>query len=473
MSVKKLRRLPLAAAALVACVGAQAEYQSPDGNFRMSGFGTLGAVRTSTDDALYNYPGQGGGATKHGSLNPDSKIAVQGTYKFAPTLSATSQVMTKFDADGQYVPNIEWAFVKWQALPSLNFRAGRMGAPMFMISDFRDVGYANTTVRPPLDVYGQVPISNFNGADGSYQLNLGSTTVTTTLWGGDSKASYSSSLVKPPVDVIIKRQVGLNVLAELSEGLSLRIGRSQGKLSIKSSLADDLTAGANSPLLAGYINQFNTQAAGAGALGATALAAAQATQAQLSQVGGFLNPDGVEASFTGLGLSYDQDNWVANLEYTKRKTKSYITDTTGWYGSVGYRVGKFTPFVGLSKLQSDRRSSDPLSPSALAASTLVTTVNNQGLTALASGIDQGVNTIYGGNQAVLGAQKQDEKTVTLGVRWDATNNLAVKAQFDRVRKPADSEGMFLIADPTQPSAQAFQNESRSINVLTLSVDFVF
>ena len=34
--------------------------------------------------------------------------------------------MTKFDAEGQYEPKMEWAFAKWQASPGLSFRAGRM-----------------------------------------------------------------------------------------------------------------------------------------------------------------------------------------------------------------------------------------------------------------------------------------------------------------------------------------------------------
>ena len=41
------------------------------------------------------------------------------------------------------------------------------------MSDFRDVGYANTTVRPNLDVYGQVPVSYFDGADAAYQMDVG------------------------------------------------------------------------------------------------------------------------------------------------------------------------------------------------------------------------------------------------------------------------------------------------------------
>lgn len=478
MSEKKLRRLPLAAAAMVACMSAQADYQSPDGNFRLSGFGTLGAVKTTTNDAIYGYPGQGGGATKHGSLDPDSKIAVQGTYKFAPTVSATSQVMTKYDADGQYIPNINWAFAKWQAMPGLSFRAGRMGAPLFMISDFRDVGYANTFVRPPLDVYGQVPISQFEGLDAAYQFNAGEATITSTFWTGDSKSDYASSLARTPSQVILKRSVGLNVLAELSNGWSLRVGRSQGKMTVKSELADQLTAGAQGATLAGGYAAFIAGAgngAFAGIGGPAAVAAAQASRAQMAQVASLLNVEGVKATFTGIGLAYDQDNWVGSLEFTKRKTDSYVSDTTGWYSMVGYRVDRFTPYIGLSKIKSDRRSSNPVSASALRSSAVVTNSGGSSspLYAGAVALDTGVNNVYGGINAVLGTQKQDERTMTVGVRWDATSSLAVKAQFDRVTKPADSQGMFLIADPTTASSTAFMNNKRSVNVMTLSVDFVF
>ena len=195
MSEKKLRRLPLAAAALVACMSAQADYQSPDGNFRLSGFGTLGAVRTSTNDAPFNFPGQGGGAGTTPSASPDSKLAVQGTYKFTPTISGTAQVMTRYDADSQYVPSVDWLFAKWQAMPALTVRAGRLVAPNFMISDFRNVGYANTSVRPSLDVYGQVPVDQLEGGDVSYQFTAGPATVNATFFAGDANAQYRSAVV--------------------------------------------------------------------------------------------------------------------------------------------------------------------------------------------------------------------------------------------------------------------------------------
>lgn len=454
MSEKKLRRLPLAAAALVACVSAQAEYQSPDGNFRLSGFGTIGAVRNGTDDAEFNYPGQGGGATKRGSLNPDSKLAVQGTYKFSPTVSGTTQVMTKYDADGQYVPSIEWAFAKWQASPGLTFRAGRMGAPFFMISDFRDVGYANTAVRPALDVYGQVPVSQFEGGDVAYQLNLGSTTLTSTLWLGDSHAQFASSLTKSPTDVDLKHGGGINFQAELDGGWTFRFGRSQSRMTLSSQ------AGSQLSLAASQLSAL-TQAYAANVPAAAALA--NAAGANFALVDPLVNPAGVKASFTGIGMMYDQDNWVFTGEFTKRKTDSFVSDTTGWYGTAGYRVGKFTPYFGLSKVKTNRRSSNPVVATSLPATgNQLLDAINPGSVKLQNGVDQ-----------VLGVEKLDQKTTTLGVRWDAISNLAIKAQLDHIVKPADSNGMFLIPDPSTTSAQNFLNNRRTVNVLTLSVDFVF
>lgn len=429
----KLRRLPLAAAALLVCMSAQADYTSPDGKFRLSGFGTLGYSRASTDDVYFNYKGQGGGSQKSGSFDPDSKIAVQGTYKITNKVSATAQVMTKYDADGQYVPGFEWAFVKWQALPSLAFRAGRMGAPFFMISDFRDVGYANTMVRPPLDVYAQVPVSNFEGADATHQLSIGAMTLTSSLLYGEANADYANALYSngtplQPARIKLKDLAGLNFMAEFDNGLTLRLGHVQGKLTIDSSTPGALTS------------QLTT----AGVLPSSPLAAqAKALIATVTQ-------EDTNASFTGVGLSYDQNNIVASAEYTKRRISGgYVSDTTGWYTTLGYRFGVWLPYVGYGKVKVD----DP--------NATMPTVN-AALSAAAAAV-----------QATLNTQKVSQKTVSAGVRWDVRSGLAIKAQYDHISKPVDSYGMFLVPDPTSPSASSFLNTKKNINVMTVAVDFVF
>src|SRR5690606_35362621 len=115
----------------------------------------------------------------------------------------------------------------------------------------------------------------------------------------------------------------------------------------------------------------------------------------------------------------DRDNWVGSLEFTKRKTDSYVADSTGWYALVGHRFGAFTPYVGYSKLKTDRTESSPLTPSAIA---------------VVDGSIPGAGTqISAGLDSVLAPQSFDETTSTLGVRWDATTGVALKAQWDHVK----------------------------------------
>ncbi|KGM41227.1 hypothetical protein JY96_17355 [Aquabacterium sp. NJ1] len=475
MSEKKLRRLPLAAAALVTCMSAQADYQSPDGNFRLSGFGTLGAVHSSTNDVYVNYPGQGGGAGTTPSTTPDSKLALQGTYKFTPTISATSQVMLRYTADSEYYPSVDWAFAKWQAMPALSFRAGRMGAPFFMVSDFRNVGYANIPIRPPLDVYGLVPTDQFEGADATYQYNLGSTTFNFNLWGGESIADYRSAINKgatalPPSTFELKKQHGINISAEMDNGLTLRAGYSKAKFNLSSTSISSLYSAATClgaaaqfgvntcPLYSSYglTNTAGMQTAAAG-MAAQTIASTDV-----------LATNGKNISFVDFGFTYDQDAWVVSGEYTKRRSSGFIADTTAWYGLVGYRVAKFTPYVGLSKISVNSANIAP--GSVTPGSVAVVDVNTGTFNAVSQGIAANINSSV---QSLMDVQKLSQRTITLGTRWDISSSLALKFQWDQIHKPADSWGMFFTKDPSTTQAQSFLTSRRKVNVLSASMDFVF
>lgn len=462
MKQPKLRHLPLAAAALVACSGAMAGYTSPDGSFSLSGFGTVGLSGMSNDEVLFVYPGQGGGSNQSPSLNPDTKAAVQGTYKFAPTVSATAQIMSKYNALGQYTPDIEWAFAKWQALPSVTLRAGRMGAPFFMVSDFRDVGYANNAVRPNLDVYGQVPFSSFNGADVAYQTSLGGTTLTSTLWAGALKNKYQSALrssgaPSEAVTLDLKNSMGLNIVAETEFGFTFRVGHSQGKLTSTSAAAKQVSQAAQA------VAAYNSGSAAAAA-----------------EVVAAMTVNDTDASFSGLGLTYDQDNLVVAAEYTKRKIGSgYIADSKGWYLTTGYRFGNVMPYVSVSRLSSTPNETIS-GASYLNLGTVALTYTGPDVPTTTAVRTYAGAAVYG-SQAVMNTQKQTEHTLSVGARWDVSSGLALKAQWDHVNVPSGSNGLFLMADPVQaakPTAaggtnNAFLNKRKDINVLSVSVDFVF
>lgn len=467
-----IQRLPWAAAALVACTAAHAGYQSPDGNFTLSGFGTIGLTK-STSGVMgssgmdFVYPGQGGGAGNTWSANPDSKIAVQGTYKFMPTLSGTAQVMTKYDAYSQYDPMISWAYAKWQMAPSVGLRVGRMGGPFFMISDFRDVGYANTTVRPALDVYGQVPVSQFEGFDVTYQTMVGDTSFNGTFFHGQATADYASAYRKSedplrvalgapnvptalvPSRFDLKQMSGVNLTAEMDNGLTLRFGHTVGKIDLWSPSIDAL------------------------------LAATAANPTARAAVSNTVVVDGNDISFTGLGMVYDEGNWIFSAEYTKKRGNSLIADTTGWYGNLGYRWSNFTPYVGLSRLSVDSANkTNPynalLGINSVAAADVAAGGNGTGTANPAARLAVINGAILGrGMQSLLNTQKQDQHTLTLGTRWDVMPNVALKAQWDRISKPAGSYGQFFTQDPGQSSTQTFLNTKQRVNVISLSMDVVF
>ncbi len=397
----------LAAALAGMASGAQAQAPAPvssDSIFSISGFGTVGVVGTNTDGAQYVIPSQTHGADKSWSADVDSKVGVQLGAKFNPMFSATLQVLSKQNGKGSFQPEMEWAFAKLQATPGLSFRLGRMGAPFFAVSDFRDVGYANTWLRPPIDVYGQVPVSRFDGIDLNWQTSVAGRALALQVLGGGSASHVKGTKVK--VDDL----AGVNATLELVDGLSLRLGHVRGKLTVETA-----------PL-----NQL------AGVLRRTPFAS----------VGNALDPNKKSASFSGLGISYDQGNWIGMLEYTKRKTETFIPDTTGWYTTVGYRVGQFTPYLTLSRLKTDSSN-----------------VNNT----IPRGLVLGGIPLRAAVDAATAAQSTPQKTVALGVRWDAMRNVAVKAQWDSIQPTG--AGQFYGPTP------GFGN--KRVNVVSVAVDFVF
>ena len=404
-----MKSTPLFSAALAAVCGlassaAHAGATSWDPSWAFSGFGTVGYVKTDTDVGLSAGPGQEGGASKEGTLGADSKLGAQVNAKANNVFSATVQAISQRNGDGNFKPAIEWAFVKAQVTPGLSLRAGRFGAPLFAVSDFRSIGYSNLWLRTPIDVYGQVPFSHFDGADAIYQDTVGSTTLTAQVFGGKSDATANG------LGVHVKKEVGVNVTAEFDNGLTLRVGRVQGKLTVDSASIAGLLAILRTTPFAGVADQMD------------------ATDK--------------DASFTGVGIAYDQGNWVANAEYTKRKTSSYVSDTTGWEATLGYRVGKFTPYATVSQLKRDSSNVVNTIPYAVPQ-----------LAPLAAGVD-----------TVLFRQNLAQKTDSIGVRWDAWKNIDVKAQYDRVRPSEGAVGLFNRVTTPLPS---------SVNVYSVAVDFVF
>ncbi|MEO5687128.1 MAG: hypothetical protein ABIR54_07175 [Burkholderiaceae bacterium] len=403
MKLNPVLSAALAGACGLATSAAHADAFSWDPSFAFSGFGTIGYAQTNTDKADFVGTGQSAGASKDGSFNPDSKIGGQVNAKANNVFSGTVQAVSKYNGQGNWKPTVEWAFLKVQATPELAIRAGRIGLPFYMVSDYLNVNYSNLWVRPPPDVYGQVSFSHFDGADAIYQTSVGSTTLTGQVFFGETNSPA-------PVRVHSHQQVGLNMTAEFDNGITLRVGRAQGKITVDSTALDGLV---------GILSQT-----------------------PFAEVGQELSITRKSASFTGAGISYDHDNFVGSAEFTKRKTASYISSTTGWSLTGGYRLGKFTPYAVVSKLKVDSSNVNDTIP---------------------AGVPQ-LAPLRAGVEGLIASQNIAQKTDSIGLRWDAYKNIAVKAQYDHI-KPDGGPGLFA-------KVQAGFGTS-AVSVYSVSVDFVF
>lgn len=398
---KTWRLAPLALAAM--CFGAQAQ---GDSSYSFSGFATLGVVGSNAELGEYAVNGQNRGASQRWSGEVDSKVGVQLTAKANAMFSGTVQLLSKQNGDGNFMPQLEWAFVKAKLSPALSVRLGRIGGPFFAVSDFRDVGYANTWLRPPLDVYGQVPISRFDGADLLYQLGTGLGTLSAQFYVGKAAA------VVQHTDVDFKRLLGFNGTLEMDNGLTLRLGYVRGKLSVASTTLNNLSA----------------------TLRAVPIPA-------VASVGEQLDPNERDASFAGLGLSWDQGEWLVNAEYTQRRTASYVPDTNAWYLTLGRRFGSWTPYATLSQISQTSSNVDNTIPPGLSPS----------LDAARAGVD-----------GIVASQRRAQKTQAIGLRWDMMRNTALKAQVDRIAP--DGPGFFLHVPA---------NFNQRVTVYSVAVDLVF
>ncbi|GAB2838593.1 hypothetical protein GCM10027277_01850 [Pseudoduganella ginsengisoli] len=377
-------RLTLLSAALAGAVYTPTIYAADWPAVTLSGFGTLAATRTDTDQAEFIRPNQAVGAKKDWRTGVDSNFGLQATAKATDSLSFTVQGLVRKNPVDDVGAELAWAFAKWKATDDLNFRVGRIGTPVYMISDFRQVGYANTMIRPPAEVYRQVSGDYYDGADVVWQPSFGDTTLTVQFGGGHTKQKLVGNYIE------YHPLLSLHVVAE-NGPFTLRFGRANAKFSITGSAA--LTGLGNTLRASGFT--------------------AVADQLRISDVDG---------SFTSFGGTMDWKNIVLQGEYAMRRTDTrLVMQTNSWYLMGGYRFGKVLPYYYHGNIDQKSIRTMPGMPTTGPAAPLTAAVN-------------------GAIRAAI------QKSNAVGVRWDFRDSMALKVQWDRIT-PKDGAGAFIKPAP--------------------------
>jgi hypothetical protein len=380
---------------------------------KLSGFGTAGYIDGGNDDLYFvrDISQDAKYATNNG-WDADSRIGVQANLNVSDHWGGVIQLVDRYKVAPTLQNSVEWAFLSFSPTSDTTIRAGRVGMDIFALSDFRNVGYAYTWVRPPQEFYGWIPLYSIDGADVATNLDLGEISLRAKLFAGISKANLS---VSGESDYALR----LDNVYGTSVGTDY--GNWSGRLSyVHAMIADE------SPL-----QDFARTVAGLSTYWPQATGYAD----DLLVKGGIVQ-------YTGVALNYDLENWQVRSEV------SYVTSDVAVlskgsraYLSVGKRFDQWLPYLMFAK-STDPGTSNVVAPPGF------------GFEPVAAGINEAIN-----------SSRIRQSTWSTGVRWDFAPHMDAKFQIDRVDISNPGAGMWQINSPT------WNGGSRTL--VTATMDFVF
>ena len=391
---------------------------------KIDGFGTIGAYRgTSNVAGVRTEQRQRVLSYKDWRFDGDSQASIQATLNPHGKLKAVVQLISKKDVDGSNKPTVEWAYVAYPLTSEIDFKVGRTVAPIFVLSDYRNLNYAQTTARPQSEMYQVNPITFQDGVTARWDKKIGSGNLQLEGFFGKTKVSVAGG------DVDLNRVKGLS-LKWGQDSWSVRGGYSWYNASIQA------------PTVEANLKSLMSLPAVVCSNCSSVIAAVAPTT-------------GITATIGTLGATYDDGEWIAQAEWAKRDTNSVvIASVSGWNALLAKRIGDFTPFVGIGAYSTDAAkptlAAGPAAPAAVKAQ---------------------LNYL---NASYIGTGDSSRDVMSVGVRWDFAKNLALKAQLERAKMkyPAvgASNGFYSYETSMLGKPNGFDGK---VSMFTVNLDFVF
>jgi hypothetical protein len=373
----------------------------------------------------------------------DTVLGLQ--LEWQPLSGTTFQVQGVARAGENMQPRLRIAALRQQLGQGLSLNLGRMRSPLFFDSSIAEIGYANLTVRPAPTIYAAVnSVASLDGADLQWRLNLGDASLLAQVFGGRYDYTHRFNNFSPAMsaDASLSGLRGFSLSANLQH-LTVRVSRTEiDRYALRSEQVSQINSGLNQ--LSGALRQMALNPL----LPPTMLTGLQ-TKAQGLEA--LRNPFDNRPVYTSVGLDGNWQQWRLLAELTSMDPHNDLVGRgTGYSLTLARSFGDFTPYLSLAQL---KRSSAKLNTSALAP------------TGLDAQLDGALNQLLQGFDRAQQFANISSRSVSVGLRWDWRENMAIKTQLDLVRTPnTNTPGP--LAVPVLP----FDNKLRLFSV---TLDMVF
>ncbi|WP_096087008.1 hypothetical protein [Agaribacterium haliotis] len=383
---------------------------------RFSGFGSIGALTTNTDELGFRRDFSDPSPSYSDEINFSSlsvlglqaNISLHDSFEFVGQLVLRDQPVQNSDT------LIKIAALNWTPSEEIQFRLGRFSQPFYMLSDSRHIGFANLWTMPVQEFYAPVTNNFIDGAELSYKLELGDGFLMSSINGGTTLVSIEDSALGSQT-LEIKNVLGIN--------LEYHYGDIQARLSWNKSSG---------------VSRWDE------------VDAAQAALEQITplwpgakDLSERLSLDENELKYVSAGVQYDNGRWLLIGEAGEIHSNSFILPGTRMaYLSLGYHIDLFTPYISYAITNSDEFYLESPPPPQVAP--LVET--------LTENVKQG----------------WDQRGFSVGLRWDFHFNMAFKFQWDY--KSMDRQGLG-IWFPNKEGI--YPDKDVDAQVLSTRWDFIF
>lgn len=406
----------VATLSLPICAFASADSDLIPSRFKLSGFGTLGVVSGGSEELGFQRDwSRGNNPVFDGdwSLKQDSLLGLQLDARLTTNLKGAVQIVARDRVDNSLGNSVEWAFLGYQLSPNTTIRGGRMGVDLFMLSEYRNVGFSYLWARPPVEFYGPIAFDNFDGIDIKHTIPMWDGDLSLKAFGGASNNNTMTGPAgKSSLDLV--PIYGVSALWEKDAWLA-RMSFASGEL--------ESSDAALQPLLS-YLTL-----------------ASMTGWPEASSISEDLELSGNSTYYYTIGAAYDNAPWQVQSEISFVDSEyDFFLPTINTYLSVARLIGPTTLYclAGLAKSTEGPGTID--------------TAPSQ-WTALQSEI-----------QAIKESRKLDQKSLSLGIRWDIRYDLALKVQWDHHWVKYGSSLWY---------QQTETEEDRTLDTLSFNLNFVF